>query len=63
MIKVFFITSEKDNYFGVNQVLFGLKKFLKGKCSIINPDNIYRFIKNTFIIMLIIILHKSNFYH
>jgi len=46
MIKVFFITSEKHNYFGVNQVLFGLKKFLKGKCSIINPDNIYSFIKN-----------------
>ena len=46
MIKVFFITSEKDNLFGVNQVLFGLKKFLKGKCLIISPDNFYSFIKN-----------------
>ena len=45
MIKVFFITSEKNNYFGVNQVLNGFNKFLKRKCLIINPNSLFNFIK------------------
>ena len=44
MINIFFISSENNNSFGVNQVLFNLKKFLKKKCHIHKSNNFYKFL-------------------
>ena len=48
MIKVFFISSENNNSFGVNRVLYDLKNFLKKKCYIKRSSNFYDFINTEY---------------
>ena len=48
MIKVFYTSSENKNYFGVNQVLNSLKKFLYKKTLIYNTGGIYKFLSNKY---------------
>ena len=48
MIKVFYKSSENKNYFGVNQVLNNLKKFLYKKTLIYNTGGIYKFLSNKY---------------
>ena len=48
MIKIFYISSEDNNFFGVNQVLYNLKNFLKKKCFIQRSSNFYNFINTKY---------------
>ena len=48
MIKVFFISSESNNSFGINQVLISLKTFLGKKCIISSSKNFYNFLKSKY---------------
>ena len=45
MIKVFFVSSESSNKFGVNQVILNLKKFLSKKCIFSNSSSFLNFFK------------------
>ena len=44
MIKVLFLSSEKKDSFGVNQVIFNLTKNLKKKCKIDKDISLYKYI-------------------
>ena len=48
MIKVFYTSSENKNYFGINQVLYSLKKFLNKKTLTYNTGNFYKFLGNEY---------------
>jgi len=43
MLKVFYISSEKKNHFGVNQVLLSLKKFLNKSVPVYDTGNLNKF--------------------
>lgn len=48
MIKVLFVSSESNNSFGVNRVVFSLKKFLYKKCKFSYEQNLLKFLKSKY---------------
>ena len=48
MIKVFFISSQANNNFGVNQVIYSLKKFLSKKCIFKQKQSLIKFSKSNY---------------
>jgi len=48
MIKVLFVSSESNNSFGVNRVIFSLKKFLYKKCKFSYEQNLLKFLKSKY---------------
>jgi glycosyltransferase involved in cell wall biosynthesis len=48
MINIFFVSSENNNSFGVNQVLYNLKNSLRTKCHIKSSGGIWQFINNKY---------------
>ncbi len=48
MIKVFFISSQLNNNFGVNQVIFSLKKFLSKQCIFLHKKSLFKFLRSKY---------------